>query len=298
MLVTNRHMCQEVRHMTSHSLNGQVAAATAVIDLDPAATLARMLHDARVAAGYTSQDALARDLNVDRSVATKAESGNRFPSDKVLLKWCELCRLDPDEVLAKARKARKPDGAIPHWYETFREVVLQAHTVRTWHPILVPGLLQIPDYAKPLFAAMGETEERAEELAAARIDRQQILDQPKPATLWAVLDEAVLRRHVGSAEVMHRQLIHLIEQGQRAHIGIQVVPAIRGANAGCVGAFTIASVDGAPDVLLREAVEDVTTDKQDVLRKAHAIFDRVRLDALSGPESLELIAKVAKECKP
>ncbi|HEY6787188.1 MAG TPA: helix-turn-helix transcriptional regulator, partial [Trebonia sp.] len=58
--------------------------AAAVIDLDPAAALARLLHHARVAAGYTSQDALARDLNVDRSVVTKAESGNRFPSDKIL----------------------------------------------------------------------------------------------------------------------------------------------------------------------------------------------------------------------
>jgi transcriptional regulator with XRE-family HTH domain len=285
--------------MTSHSLNGQVAAATAaVIDLDPVATLARMLHDARVAAGYTSQDALARDLNVDRSVVTKAESGNRFPSDKVLLKWCELCHLNRDEVLAKARKGRKPDGAVPPWFETFREVELVAHTIRAWHPILVPGPLQIPDYARALFAGMGEGVDRIEELVAARIDLQQILTRPEPATLWAVMDEAVLRRQVGSDEVMHRQLAHLIEQGQRSYIGIQVVPAIGGGNAGCVGAFTIASVEGAPDVLLTEAVEDVTTDKQDVLRKAHAIFDRVRLDALSGPQSLELIAKVAKECKP
>src|SRR5258708_7783509 len=104
--------------MMPHSLNGQVPA---VIDPDPGGTLARMLHDARVAAGYTSQEALARDLNVDRSVVTKAESGNRFPSDKVLLKWCELCHLDPAEILARTRKARKPDGAIPLWFETYWE---------------------------------------------------------------------------------------------------------------------------------------------------------------------------------
>jgi transcriptional regulator with XRE-family HTH domain len=284
--------------MMPHSPNGQLATEAAVINLDPAAALARLLHHARVAAGYTSQDALARDLNVDRSVVTKAESGNRFPSDKVLLKWCELCPLDPGDILAKVGKARKTAGAVPLWFETFREVQFVAYTIRTWHPILVPGPLQIPDYARALFAGMGEGGDRIEELVAARIDLQQILTRPEPATLWAVMDEAVLRRQVGSDEVMHRQLTHLAEQGQRSHIGIQVVPAIRGANAGCVGAFTIASVEGAPDVLLTEAVEDVTTDKPGVLRKAHAIFDRVRLDALSGPQSLELIAKVAKECKP
>ena len=274
------------------------SAAAAVIDLDPAATLARQLHDARVAAGYTSQDALARDLNVDRSVVTKAESGNRFPSDKVLLKWCELCGLDAGKILAMVGRARDTAVAIPPWFETFHEVVLMAHTVRIWHPIIVPGPLQIPDYARALFAGMGEEEDRIEELVAARTDLQQFLARPEPPALWAVMDEAVLHRHVGSDEVMHRQLIHLVEQGQRSHIGIQVVPAIRGANAGCVGAFTIASVEGAPDVLLREAVQDVTTDKSHVLRKAHTIFDRVRLDALSGPESRELIEKVAKECKP
>jgi len=274
------------------------SAAAAVIDLDPAGTLARLLHDARLTTGYTSQDSLARDLNVDRSVVTKAESGNRFPSDKVLLKWCELCGLDAGKVLTMVGRARDTSVAIPPWFETFREVQFVAHTIRTWHPVLVPGPLQIPDYATALFAGMGEGADRIEELVAARVDLQQILTGLEPAALWAVMDEAVLRRQVGSDEVMHRQLTYLVEQGQRSHIGIQVVPAIRGANAGCVGAFTIASVEGAPDVLLREAVQDVTTDKPDVLRKAHAIFDRVRLDALSGPESLELIGKVAEQCKP
>jgi transcriptional regulator with XRE-family HTH domain len=273
------------------------SAAAAVIDLDPAATLARQLHDARVAAGYTSQDALARDLNVDRSVVTKAESSNRFPSDKVLLKWCELCGLDAGEILAMVGRARGTAVVIPPWFETFHEVVLIAHTVRIWHPIIVPGPLQIPEYARALFAGMGEEEDRIDDLVAARIDLQQILTRPEPTALWAVMDEAVLHRHVGSDEIMHRQLTYLVEQGRRSHIGIQIVPAIRGANAGCVGAFTIASVEGAPDVLLREAVQDVTTDKPDILRRAQTVFDRVRLDALSGPESIELIAKVAKECK-
>jgi hypothetical protein len=111
------------------------------------------------------------------------------------------------------------------------------------------------------------------------------------------MDEAVLHRRVGSEEIRYRQLVHLAEQGQRRHIGIQVVPASRGANAGHVGAFTIASLDDA-DVMLMDAVEDVTTDKRPAIRAAMAIFDRVRLDALSGPESRELIVKVAEQCKP
>jgi transcriptional regulator with XRE-family HTH domain len=281
--------------MMPHSLNGQVPA---VIDLDPGGTLARMLHDARVAVGYTSQDALARDLNVDRSVVTKAESGNRFPSDKVLLKWCELCHLDPGEIPARTRKARKPDGAIPTFFKTFREVELIAHTVRTWNPMIVPGPLQTPEYAQGLSVVLREDEDRIEDLVAARIDLQQkMFNRPKPAALLAVMDEGVLRRRVGSPELMHCQLMHLADQGQRQHIGIQIVPADSEVNAGHVGAFTIASAHGAPDVLLSNGVEDVTTEQRPAVERAHAIFDQIRLYALSGPQSLELIAKVAKECK-
>jgi hypothetical protein len=55
----------------------------------------------------------------------------------------------------------------------------------------------------------------------------------------------------------------------------------------------------APDVLLTEAaVEDVTTDQRGALVQAHAIFDRVRLDALSSAESLELIEELAEQWKP
>jgi hypothetical protein len=46
------------------------------------------------------------------------------------------------------------------------------------------------------------------------------------------------------------------------------------------------------------AVEDVTTDKRPTIRTGLEIFDRVRLDAFSGPESLELILKAAEACKP
>jgi hypothetical protein len=174
-----------------------------------------------------------------------------------------------------------------------------AHTIRTWHQIIIPGPLQIPDYARALAEATGTSDDLIEERVAARIDLQQqtIERRPVPTTLIAVMDEAVLHRRVGSEGVRHKQLMHLAEQGQRKHIGIQVVPASRGANAGHVGAFTIASLDDA-DVMLMDAVEDVTTDKRPAMRVALAIFDRVRLDALSGPESLELIVKVAEECKP
>jgi transcriptional regulator with XRE-family HTH domain len=266
----------------------------------PAKRLGRKLREARIAAGYRSQQEFGVALNMHRTTVTKVESGTRHVTTDVLRAWCDLCHVDYELYEASARLAWVTEvSPVPVWFENFYRAQMLAHTIRTWHPIIIPGPLQIPDYARALAEATGTSDDLIEERVAARIDLQQqtIERRPVPTTLIAVMDEAVLHRRVGSEAIRHKQLMHLAEQGQRKHIGIQVVPASRGANAGHVGAFTIASLDDA-DVMLMDAVEDVTTDKRPAMRAALAIFDRVRLDALSGPESLELIVKVAEECKP
>lgn len=264
----------------------------------PAARLGRKLREARKAAGYTSHQTLATAMTCDRSTVTKIESGRLAPSEKILHLWCELCFVDYELYDGLARLARSAEvSPVPPWFEDFFAAQRAAYTVRTWHPTVIPGSLQISDYSRPLYEVMGLDDDRIEELVSARIDLQQIFTRPKhPVTLLAVLDEAVLRRRVGSDEVMYRQLTHLTEIGQQRHVGIQIVPASRGCNAGHVGAFTIASLTDAPDVLLTEsAVEDVTTDMRGALVQAHAIFDRVRLDALSKAESLEYIGELADQ---
>jgi transcriptional regulator with XRE-family HTH domain len=279
--------------MDSHQSNGQQSD-----DNGPQTRLGRKLREARKAAGYSSHQALAADMNCDRSTVTKIESGRLAPSEKILRLWCELCNVDVELYEPMARLARAADESpVPFWFENFAGAQRHAHTIRTWHPTVVPGSLQTPDYSRLLYEVMGLDDDRIEELVGARIDLQQIFTRPKqPATLLCVIDETVLRRRVGSEEVMHRQLAHLAEQGQRKNIGVQVVPASHGCNVGHVGAFTIASLPGAPDVLLTEgAVRDVTTDDPAELLQAHGIFDRVRLDALSKAQSLEFIMELADQ---
>lgn len=267
----------------------------------PVIRLGNKLREARKAAGYISHQALASAMNCDRSTVTKIESGRLAPSDRMLRLWCDLCHVDHELYEGLARLARAAEASpVPPWFEDFAAAQRLAHTIRTWHPIIVPGPLQTPDYARSLFVAMGLEDDRVEELVAARIDLQQIFARPKhPVTLLAVVDEAALRRRVGSEEDMYRQLVHLAEMGQRRHIGLQVVPASRGCNAGHGGAFTIASLLDAPEVLLTEAaIEDVTSDRRGAVMQALAIFDRVRLDALSKVESLEFIKELAEQWRP
>jgi transcriptional regulator with XRE-family HTH domain len=269
------------------------------IDNSPQARLGRKLREARKSAGYSSHQALASLMKCDRSTVTKIESGHLVPSEKILKLWCELCQVDVElyEPMARTARVAEESPAVPFWFEDFAEAQRLAHTIRTWHPTVIPGSLQIPDYSRPLYEVMGLDDEQIAELVAVRIELQEIFTRPKrPAVLLAVVDEAVLRRRVGPEEVMHRQLSHLAEVGERKNVGIQVVPASHACNAGHVGAFTIASLPGTADVLLTEgAVRDVTTDDPSELLQAHGIFDRVRLDALSKAQSLEFIMELADE---
>ncbi len=169
--------------------------------------------------------------------------------------------------------------------------------MRIWQPIIVPGLLQTADYAEALFAGerKGIDADALADLVAARIGRQAIFDKPEPPDLWVVLDEAVLHRLIGSPKVMCDQLAHLAGMSGRSHILIHVVPASAGAHGGLACAFMIGSVDGEPDLLLIEAIEDQTIRDPEVVRKAAVAFDLVRGDALPRGASQDLILKVAED---
>lgn len=265
---------------------------------DLGAWLGEELRGARTDAGYKSQDQLARELGFDRTVIVKAESGSRPPSEDVAAKIAEkFPGLANGLYVHLAGIARKSNGPIPGWFADWLTREREATSVRIWQPIIVPGLLQTADYARALF--IGERsnlgDDALDELVVARLARQGIFDKPEPPHLWTVLDEAVLHRLIGTPKTTYDQLVHLADMSERSYISIQVVPASVGAHAGLACAFMIGSLDGEPDVLLFEAVEDQTIKDQEVIRKAAVAFDLVRGDTLSRAASQDLILKVAEE---
>ncbi len=266
-------------------------------ETNPAAFLGGELRRARVAAGFSSQDALGAKLGFDRTVVAKAETGERPPTDEVLAAWCQACRLDDDLFGRMAVLARRADGPVPTWFEDWLEAEGEAQSLRIWSPTLIPGLLQTAEYARALFlAAQSDTSDDViGALVAARLERQAILNRTDPPDLVVVLDEAVLHRLIGSPQVMHDALVQVAEWSQRPYIVVQVVPASNGANAGLSGAFDIAAGDSMPETLQMDGVEDRTTEKRSLVRKAAVAFDRVRADALPRDASRDLILKVADE---
>jgi transcriptional regulator with XRE-family HTH domain len=265
---------------------------------NPKARLGEKLAFARENAGFATQAALAEHLSIDRTVVGKAESGERPPSDSVLEAWIQACQIENVElliVLLELARAMDDSDPIPAWFADYvNDVEAVAHTIRTWQPVIVPGLLQTPDYARALFTAMGENSARVDAQVAARVQRQSVIDRDEPVSLWVVLDDAVLRRCVASPVVMHEQLMFLAERASLPSVGVQLLPPEAGANAGCVGAVTVASVGGRPDVAVVGGIEDTVSETPGLVRKALGIFDRVRSEALPRGASLDVIMEAAK----
>jgi transcriptional regulator with XRE-family HTH domain len=266
-------------------------------ETDPKAFLGEELRRARMAAGFSSQDALAATLGFDRTVITKAETGDRPPTVDVLAAWCQACHL-PVELFARlAILARRADGPVPTWFEDWLKAESEAHTLRFWQPLIIPGLFQTAEYARALFLAAGADDAKADELVAVRLERQAILDRADPPHVVAVLGESVLHTLIGTPAIMSDQLSHLAETAERVNVQVQIVPSARGATAGLSGGFALASCDGTPDVLRMEAVEDVTEERRAIVRHATLNFDLVRGDALPREESRALILEAAEQWK-
>jgi transcriptional regulator with XRE-family HTH domain len=267
-------------------------------ETNPAAFLGDELRRARVAAGFSSQDVLAAKLGFERTVIAKAETGERPPTAEVLAAWCEACDLDYEHFTRMATLARRADGPIPRWFETWLAAEPQAAILRYWSPIIVPALFHTVTYARALLlAAQTDTSDEAiGALVEAKLDRATILDRADPPEVVALIDELVLRRVVGSPEIMHEQLQHVAELSGRAYVSVQVVPTAVGATAGLSGDISLASVDGTADVLHTDAVpEGHTTESRSQVGAAAVAFERIRQYALPHAQSRELILKVAEE---
>jgi transcriptional regulator with XRE-family HTH domain len=266
--------------------------------MTPREYLATELKRARLAAGFTSHDALAERMAADRTLITKGESATqRVPSDDTLRAWAKHTGTSADRWLAMAEVVRSAVDGVPGWFEDYRLAEAEAYAVRYWSPIIVTPVFQTAGYARALLlAAQTDTSDEAiDPLVEAKLARQVIFERPQPAEVVALIDELVLIRLVGSPEIMYEQLTHVVELAERSYISVQVVPTDVGATAGLSGEICLASGDG-PDTLHNDATpEGHTTDSPSLVRQAMIAFERIRGRALPGDLSRARIMEVANE---
>jgi transcriptional regulator with XRE-family HTH domain len=271
-----------------------------VRELDPSAGPLQFfgaeLRRARAAAGL-SQDQLGQRLGYSGAQVGKVEMGERAPSQD-FAQGCDQAFAESGGLFGRIYElARRWDGGYPSWFAEWIESERRATSLRSWEPLIMPGLLQTADYSRAILAADPETaEDQLDELVTARLERQAIFDRADPPTLWAVLDEAVLYRLIGTRKVMYDQLLHLADTSCRSNITVQIVPAEVGAHSGLLGGFAIASFGNAAGTVYMESPDQgQTTEVPSVVRRLSRTFDTLRADALPRGASRDLIGKVAEE---
>ncbi|MER5649260.1 helix-turn-helix transcriptional regulator [Streptosporangium sp. NPDC002524] len=208
-------------------------------------------------------------------------------------------------LLALAAEANRPGwwhaygDVVPSWFDAYLGLEQAASLIRGYEVQFVPELLQTEDYARALIrpACPGAPESEVERRVALRMERQRLLTRREPATLWSVVDEAVLHRPVGGPEVLRAQLRHLTEIAELGHVTLQVMPFSAGEAAAATGPATLLRFPEGelPDVVyLEQLTGAIYLEKlADVERYWH-VMNRLGIEAEQPVATKDLLRRVLK----
>jgi transcriptional regulator with XRE-family HTH domain len=211
-----------------------------------------------------------------------------------------------DRLLSLARDAsaqgwwQQYTDVMPDWFERYIGLERAATHIRGYQVQFVHGLLQTQDYARAVIRIANQhaTATEIERRVSLRMERQRLLTEPDPPKLWAVLDEAALRRAPDGRESMRGQLKHLLDVTELPHVTLQVVPFSRGAHAAAGGPFSILRFEGwdVPDVVFLEQISsaDYLDDPGQVLNY-RTMMDHLGIQAATPKESREMLLALLRE---
>ncbi|MFB6549566.1 helix-turn-helix domain-containing protein [Streptomyces sp. NPDC056405] len=279
---------------------------------EPAPTLLKMLVGVQLAgfredAGL-SQEQAARDIGFSPAKLSRIESGKgrKPPTETDVRAILERYGTDPYEasVLVKLlQRAGEPGWwqrydkrLMPEWFDRLVGLQEAAATIRTFEIQYVPGLLQTGDYTRAVVerglpnAPAGEVQRRVE----LRMRRAELLDRGDAPQLWAIIDESVLLRVLGSREVMREQLEHLVEMAGQPHVTLQIVPLdVTNASAPAIPVtyLRFGGID-LPDVVYLEHIKSANfLEDRDETEEYRVALDRLADEALTPRESLDLLRR-------
>jgi transcriptional regulator with XRE-family HTH domain len=263
------------------------------------AHLARELKRLRTKRGW-SQEALGKKIGYSDAQVSHVEGGTARPSSAMADALDREAFPELDGMFASLlEQAADSHDTYRAWFREVVDAEQHATVLRTWEPLLIPGLLQTSDYARAVFDAWRPVHGNGNTDADVngRLARQAIFDQDVPPSFGAVIDEGVLYRPIGGTKIMHDQLLHVAEMSERARVTIQVLPASVGAHVGLLGAFLILGfADDTPGIVYMESPDQGMTSKHPATSaKLSITYDTLRDDAMSAKASRDMFRKVAEE---
>lgn len=214
---------------------------------------------------------------------------------------------DPELVEALVEMVK--DGRRKGWWNNYGAALpgiadlahleSQAVSICAWQTVLLPGLVQTPDYMRALFkqGKFSDSDAGIDKSVEGRLARQDVLTKPDGPAYWVILFEAALRVPVGGAKVMSNQLEHLAGLAERDRVSVQVMPYGAGAHGGLDGPFVIFGlpVPGMDVILADSVASPVYLENDGDIQRFRTLFDQLRASALGPVPSLDLIKRVARQ---
>ncbi|MFR9673589.1 helix-turn-helix domain-containing protein [Streptomyces sp. TR06-5] len=269
--------------------------------------LGQELRRLRELRGMTAEEVADR-LLVSQSKISRLENGRRSISQRDVRDLCGVYEVEDrrivDSLMQMAKESRQQGwwhafGDIP--YSVYIGLETDAASLRVYEPQVVPGLLQTRAYAEAVVAgalpeASAEDVEKRVQVRMRRQDR--IGEAVQPLRLWAVLDEAALRRAVGGPRTMAEQLEHLVALSRLPHLTVQVMPFSMGAHPGVNGQYAILEFPEATDstvVYLEGVTSDLYLEKANDVQSYSVMYEHLRAQALNADQTRAFIEDVAEE---
>ncbi|WJV48883.1 helix-turn-helix domain-containing protein [Streptomyces flavofungini] len=260
-------------------------------------------------AAKISMDQAAERIGGDKSKISRQENGRQGVTKLEIEALLDLYRVS-DSKLKTALVTLAREGRRKNWWAPFSDILderFQEHLsieadagrMLLFQPLLVPGLLQTREYAEVSIRGDEDShsDEQVESHVSVRMGRQEILQRDSPPQLVCILDEAVIRRVVGSPKVMADQLRKLIEVNNPPRLSIQIIPFSQGCHAGLDGAFSVYSYPDPMDldvVSLGYLDGLIYLEEDGPVERYKLAFDQLRSSALPSRQSMDLIAKAAR----
>jgi hypothetical protein len=268
-----------------------------------------MLRRLRTEKGITREQA-ADAIRASAWKIHRLENGQVGFKDRDLVDLLALYGIsDQQEVAALLELAREANApgwwfrygdVVPPWFRTYVDLESAATLIRAYEGQLVPGLLQTADYARATIAGMllPQAPDEVERRVTLKLARQQILEKPDGPRLWAVVEEAALRRSVGGTRVMRGQLERLIDATGMANVVLQVLPLSVAVHPAMTGAFSILRFadQELPDVVyLEQLTNALYLDRLDDVNQYLQVMDSISMRAAPPDRTVDLLRELLKD---
>jgi len=271
--------------------------------------LGSQLRKLREAKGVSRDDAGYR-IRASGSKISRLELGRVSFKERDVVDLLDLYGVtdtgERESLLSLAREANSPawwqkySDVVPDWFQIYVGLEEAAELIRVYEVQFVPGLLQTEDYARAVVmqGQPGASAEEVERRVALRMRRQQLLRRPKPPKLWAVIDEAALRRPLGGRDVMRAQIERLMATEKEPNVTLQVMPFRFGGHAAEGGAFTLMrfpEADMADIVYIEQLTGAIYLDKREDVERYSEVMERLSVKSTSPERTHEILAALAEE---